>query len=72
MEYKNMKKKNGKKFERGEISFLFLWVVNPLIILFYQNCSMTQQSYASPNPFRPSVELSQSCTTHFGHCIRAE
>jgi hypothetical protein len=26
--------------EKGEISFVFLWVLNPFVILFYQNCSM--------------------------------
>jgi len=24
---------------RAEISFVVLWIVNPLVILFYQNCS---------------------------------
>lgn len=25
--------------EKGELSFIFLWVLNPIVILFYQNCS---------------------------------
>jgi hypothetical protein len=25
--------------ERGEISFIFLWVLNPIMILFFQNCT---------------------------------
>lgn len=28
-------------FERGEVSFIFLWVLNPIVILFYQNCTPT-------------------------------
>ncbi len=24
---------------KNELSFIFLWVLNPLLILFYQNCS---------------------------------
>lgn len=26
-------------FEKGEISFVFLWVLNPIVILLFQNCS---------------------------------
>jgi hypothetical protein len=34
-------------FERSELSFIFLWVINPIVILFYQNCSsIPQQSTA--------------------------
>lgn len=25
---------------KGELSFVMLWVINPIVILFYQNCSM--------------------------------
>ncbi len=27
--------------ERSEISFVVLWVLNPIVILFYQNCAWT-------------------------------
>jgi hypothetical protein len=40
-------------FEKGEISFIFLWVLNPVVILFYQNCAPSQlgvASTASPGP----------------------
>ena len=33
-------------FEKGEISFVFLWVLNPIVILFYQNCAPSQLSQA--------------------------
>lgn len=36
--------------EKGEISFVFLWVLNPVVILFYQNCSPSQLSQASTTP----------------------
>jgi hypothetical protein len=38
--------------ERSEISFIFLWVINPIVILFYQNCA-TQAS--SPFTNEPSA-----------------
>ncbi len=30
--------------QKGEVSFVMLWVLNPVFILFYQNCS-----WAPPN-----------------------
>lgn len=33
--------------KRGGFSFVAMMVINPVIILFYQNCSMSQVSYAS-------------------------
>lgn len=38
---------------KGSFSFVAMLVVNPIVILFYQNCSMTPVSYAknsSPPP----------------------
>lgn len=35
--------------ERGEISFLFLWILNPVVILFYQNCSWAPPVTAEAN-----------------------
>lgn len=31
-------------FEKGEVSFILLWVLNPIVILFYQNCTPTDLS----------------------------
>ncbi|WP_374075792.1 hypothetical protein [Bdellovibrio bacteriovorus] len=31
---------------RGSFSFVAMLVINPIVILFYQNCSMTPISYA--------------------------
>lgn len=31
---------------RGSFSFVAMLVINPIVILFYQNCSMTPVSYA--------------------------
>lgn len=37
--------------EKGEISFIFLWVLNPIMILFFQNCSMVPSTAtADPTP----------------------
>lgn len=32
---------------RREMSFLFLWILNPALILFYQNCSWDPPTRAS-------------------------
>ncbi|MFN7729215.1 MAG: hypothetical protein ACK5P7_08670 [Bdellovibrio sp.] len=52
-------------FEKGEISFVFLWVLNPIVLLFYQNCAPSQlnqagevtslRAPASQNPAKPST-----------------
>lgn len=40
--------------QRGGFSFVAMLVINPIVILFYQNCSMTPISHAqNQNP--PSV-----------------
>jgi hypothetical protein len=35
---------------RGGFSFVAMLVINPIVILFYQNCSMTPISHAQNNP----------------------
>lgn len=35
---------------RGGFSFVAMLVINPIVILFYQNCSMTPISYAKNTP----------------------
>ncbi len=35
---------------RGGFSFVAMLVINPIVILFYQNCSMTPVSYAKNTP----------------------
>ena len=59
-------------FEKGEFSFVFLWIMNPLIILFYQNCAPSQlsqaetrgsdlqMSFASDNLVLPSRNLASA------------
>jgi hypothetical protein len=66
-----------KKLERNELSFLFLWVVNPIVIVFYQNCSMSENSYASSET--PPIKIEQQlqkeqppCNTDNSPCLRFE
>ncbi|MEK2646926.1 hypothetical protein [Bdellovibrio sp. BCCA] len=40
---------------RGSFSFVAMLVINPIVILFYQNCSMTPVSYAKNTTPRPVV-----------------
>lgn len=35
--------------QRGGFSFVAMLVINPIVILFYQNCSMTPISHAKNN-----------------------
>lgn len=35
---------------RGGFSFVAMLVINPIVILFYQNCSMAPTSYANNTP----------------------
>jgi len=59
--------------ERGEISFLFLWILNPVVILFYQNCSWAPptQVEAKPvahvisSPMEKPENLRFSCSDNF-------
>lgn len=39
---------------RGSFSFVAMLVINPIVILFYQNCSMAPVSYAT-NTTKPKV-----------------
>lgn len=41
---------------RGSFSFVAMLVVNPIVILFYQNCSMTPISYAKNTTPVPAVQ----------------
>jgi hypothetical protein len=36
-------------FDRGGFSFVAMLVINPIVILFYQNCSMAPVSMAKDN-----------------------
>jgi hypothetical protein len=68
--------------ERGEISFVVLWILNPIVILFYQNCSYTPPeraeaatmmpaAIAQPAPKTEQAERTPSCTqdTQGGRCV---
>lgn len=67
--------------ERGEISFVFLWVLNPIVILFYQNCSYTPPERAEAAAMTPAAitqpapkaqqQRIPSCTlnTENGRCV---
>jgi hypothetical protein len=39
--------------EKGELSFIFLWVLNPIVILCYQNCSSTSMMHSRANVVVP-------------------
>lgn len=39
---------------KGGFSFVAMLVINPIVILFYQNCSMTPISHAENKP-RPTI-----------------
>lgn len=47
-------------FDRSEATFIFLWVINPLVILFYQNCSSIPQGYAAGKHEKPSYQQAQA------------
>lgn len=72
---------------RGSFSFVAMLVINPIVILFYQNCSVAPISYAkntnSPKPAitryvaseaKPTVAdvKKPTCTENKKNCIRAE
>ncbi len=42
---------------RGGFSFIAMVVINPIVILFYQNCSMTPISHA--NVTQPKASISE-------------
>ena len=39
---------------KGSFSFVAMLVINPIVILFYQNCSMSPISHAENRP-RPTI-----------------
>lgn len=45
---------------KGSFSFVAMLVINPIVILFYQNCSMSPISYAkNPTNAKPSQILTR-------------
>jgi len=40
---------------KGGFSFVAMLVINPIVILFYQNCSMAPVSYAKNTTPKPAV-----------------
>jgi hypothetical protein len=67
--------------ERGEISFLLVWVLNPLIILFFQNCSMAPPEVTQAVFSQPAVaaevnkspdKLPPDGCEHSRNCLHAE
>lgn len=48
---------------KGSFSFVAMLVINPVIILFYQNCSMTPQSYAKSQVVQTRALASEGVTT---------
>lgn len=58
--------------EKGVSSFVFLWVLNPIVILFYQNCSWSPaaRSLASsaPNVERQAKDTVQGSIDRFPYC----
>lgn len=70
---------------RGSFSFVAMLVINPIVILFYQNCSMTPISYAkdtptpavtrsvaSEAPHKPYISKKVNCTEGHKNCPKAE
>ncbi len=64
---------------RGGFSFVAMLVINPIVILFYQNCSMSPISHASrENPAReissvkpetaPTEANKNFCDSNRSHC----
>lgn len=45
---------------KGSFSFVAMLVINPVIILFYQNCSMTPQSHAKSQIVQTRAIASES------------
>ena len=68
---------------RGGFSFVAMLVINPIVILFYQNCSMAPVSYAKNVPSttisrqiaseaKPVVADLKSCHDGKQVCLKAE
>ncbi|WII72492.1 hypothetical protein QJS83_01240 [Bdellovibrio sp. 22V] len=70
---------------RGGFSFVAMLVINPIVILFYQNCSMSPISYAK-NTTPPAVatrsvaseakpvlaDVKPACNDNKKECVRAK
>ena len=48
---------------RGGFSFVAMLVINPIVILFYQNCSMAPTSYANNPPSINKREIASETQT---------
>lgn len=68
---------------RGGFSFVAMLVINPIVILFYQNCSMTPVSHAQNSPpasirqiaseSKPvAVQYTPGCQDEKQACLKAE
>lgn len=53
----------AKMANKGSFSFVAMLVINPVIILFYQNCSMTPQSYAKTQVVQTRAIASEGVAT---------
>jgi hypothetical protein len=58
---------------RGGFSFVAMLVINPIVILFYQNCSMTPVSQAAnTSPARAVSSVAAPaqpvCLSHYAYC----
>lgn len=68
--------------QRGGFSFVAMLVINPIVILFYQNCSMAPISHAKNSEPRPAVTrqiaseakpvlaLVKACDTERQQCLK--
>ncbi len=50
--------------DKGEVSFFVLWIVNPLIILMYQNCSCS----LPPQAHAEKVDAASAIERPFEKC----
>lgn len=68
---------------RGGFSFVAMLVINPIVILFYQNCSMTPVSHANNKPpasirqiaseSQPiAIQFKPGCQDDKQPCLKAE
>lgn len=67
---------------RGGFSFVAMLVINPIVILFYQNCSMAPISHARNSPptvtrqiaseAKPVAMDKKSCNDEKKACLKVE
>lgn len=70
---------------KGGFSFVAMLVINPIVILFYQNCSMAPVSYAKNTTPKPAVvrqvaseakpvvaTIKSACVEQKDHCPKSE